>query len=121
MATFSAGRLRHRVDIEEPVETQDSASGEIIVTGWLPVFTSVPCEIAPLSAREYIESQALQSEVSTRIVMRYRAGVTANMRCKHDDNHGTVTYYQLAGKPIRDPEQGLEWMTLPVTDGVYDG
>lgn len=88
---------------------------------WQTLFPKVAAEIAPLSAREFMESQALQSEVTGRITIRYRTGVTAKMRCRHDDGRGTVTYYQLAGAPIRDPNQGLEWLTLPVATGVYDG
>lgn len=120
-STFYAGRLRHRVDIEAPVEVQDATTGEMVVQGWSAIATNVPAEIAPLSAREYLQSQALQSEVTARITIRYRTGVTAKMRCKHDDHKGTVTYYQIAGKPIRDPNQGLEWLTLPCTEGVYNG
>lgn len=119
--TFYAGRLRHRVDIQQPVEAQDDTTGEMVVTGWVNVYANVPAEIAPLSAREFIASEALQSTVAGRITVRYRIGVTAKMRCKHDDHHGTITYYQLASKPIRDPVQGLEWLTLPVEEGVYIG
>lgn len=121
MATFYSGRLRHRVDIQAPVEAQDPDSGEMKVTGWSNFAANVAAEIAPLSAREFMESQALQSTVTTRITVRYRTGITAKMRCRHDDGKGTVTYYQIAGKPIRDPNQGLEWLTLPCEDGVYDG
>jgi SPP1 family predicted phage head-tail adaptor len=121
LTTFYAGRLRHRVDIEAPIEEQDTTSGEMVVTGWSLFASNVPAEIAPLSAREYLASAALQSDVTARITIRYRVGVLAKMRCKHDDGHGTITYYQLAGKPIRDPVQGLEWLTLPVLEGVYDG
>lgn len=117
-STFYAGRLRHRVDIQRPVEVQDPQTGEVNVTAWINIFASVPCEIAPLSAREYLASAALQSDVTGRVTIRYRTGVTAKMRCRHDDMHGTVTYYQIVGKPIRDPVQGLEWLTLPVQDGV---
>lgn len=119
--TFHAGRLRHRVDIQAPVEVQDASTGEIVVTGWTTVFAKKPCEIAPLSAREFFDSQALQSTVAGRVTVRYCTGITAKMRCVHDDLHGTITYYQIAGKPIRDPEQGLQWLTLPVEEGVYDG
>lgn len=123
MATllFNSGRLRHRVDIQSPVEVQDDVTGEIKVTGWADFAANVAAEIAPLSAREFMESQALQSVVATRITVRYRVGITAKMRCRHDDGKGTVTYYQLAGAPIRDPNQGLEWLTLPCASGVYDG
>jgi SPP1 family predicted phage head-tail adaptor len=119
--TFYAGRLKHRINIEAPIAVQDALSGEMVITGWTPRWSDVPAEIRMLSAREFIESSALQSTVAGVIVVRYRVGVTAKMRCVHDDNHGTITYYQIAGHPIRDPDTGLEWLSLPVEAGIYDG
>ena len=56
-----AGRLRHRVDIEEPVDTQDSVTGEL-VSAWVPVHTNLPAAIEPLSVRDFMSSHPLFSK-----------------------------------------------------------
>lgn len=108
-----AGRLRHRVTIEQPTTTQDPNTGEQ-VPGWAAVAT-VWASVEPLSAREFIAAGAGQSSVSARVMMRYRSDVTAGMRLTY---RGKV--YNIKGV-LPDPESGLEWLTLPVSQGVDDG
>jgi SPP1 family predicted phage head-tail adaptor len=114
---FSSGRLRHRIDLELKVEEQDS-SGDMVET-WNLVKAALACEIAPLSAREYLAAQALQSGVTTKLTIRWRMGINAKMRAVHRYK-GVTTYYNIAGI-LPDPDSGLEWMTLPVSSGVNDG
>lgn len=116
--TLNAGRLRHRVDIQQRAETQDQNTGAITYQ-WVDFATKVAAEISPLSAKEFIQSAAEQSQITTKIVMRYRAGVVAKMRVVHIVN-GVATYYNIAGV-LRDPISGLDWMTLPCSTGVNDG
>lgn len=78
---MQAGRLRRRVLIEQPVDTQDSF-GEPI-TDWQDFAVSVPAAIEPLSGREFYAAQQEQSEVTTRIRIRWRKGVTELMRVSH--------------------------------------
>lgn len=109
-----ASRLRHRIDIQRPVRTQNSETGETVTT-WESVWCGVPAEIAPSSAREFIASQSLQSDITARITIRWRDGVTADMRVKRGD-----TIYNIAGV-LPDPHSGREWITLPVSTGVNEG
>ena len=44
----------------------------------------VPAEVWPLSGREYIAAQAEQAGVTTRITIRYQAGIEPAMRVLHD-------------------------------------
>lgn len=108
-----AGNLRHRVTIQQPGTTRDPNTGESI-PGWVDVAT-VWASVEPLSAREFIAASATQSKVSARIVMRHRADVTAGMRITH---RGRL--YNIEGD-LPDNESGLEWLTLPVSEGVSDG
>lgn len=108
-----AGKLRHRVTIQRPGKTQDPVTGEI-KNGWTDVVT-VWASVEPLSVREFIASEAGQSEVSARITIRYRAGITAKMRIKH---RGQI--FNIQGV-LADPKSGLEYLTLPVSAGVNDG
>ena len=68
---MNAGTLRHLATIEEP---SDSAA--------LPWATFGTAHVAldPLSSREIFSMQAIDTTVTHRVRMRYRAGVTAKMR-----------------------------------------
>lgn len=122
--TLAAGRLRHRVRIEQFVLDVDS-NGEVVqdpqtgqTTGqWLEVAT-VWGAIEPLSAREFIAAQATQSKISARIVIRHRTGLDAAMRLVHilsGDVRGTI--YNPAGF-LADKDNGIEYLTIPVSSGV---
>ncbi|MDT4809462.1 putative phage head-tail adaptor [compost metagenome] len=109
-----AGRLRHRVDIQDKVSTQDPQTGEM-VDSWATVWPSVPAEIAPLSVKEFIAAQAIQSDLSARITIRYRAGLLPTMRILHN---GRI--YNQAGW-LADPVRGNEYLTAPCSEGVNEG
>ena len=71
-----AGELRHRVTIQQLVESQNEY-GEITTTP--QTFASVWGAVEDLSGREYFAAQQINAEVSTRIRIRYRAGVVPKM------------------------------------------
>lgn len=108
-----AGKLRHKVKIQAPGLTQDPVSGEML-PGWTD-FASVWASIEPLSARDFIAAQANQSEITARIVIRYRPGILPTMRILH---RGKV--YAIQGV-LPDAKSGLEYLTIPVSEGVKDG
>ena len=110
---MKAGDLRHRVTFEQKVTTYDPESNEPLVS-WAE-FVTVWGAIKDLSVREFIAAQSTQSEVTCRIVTRYRDGFDATMRARCD---GKV--YNLHGV-LRDPVSGLEYLTFPASQGVNDG
>ena len=103
---LAAGRLRHRVTIEQPVVTQDQTTGAIVET-WGAFAERVPAAIEPLSARDFIQSAAMQSEITTRITVRYIVGLKPNMRVVHGS-----TIYNIRGI-LPDKNSGREYVTLP--------
>lgn len=107
-----AGRLRHRIILQRQQESQDSDTGAIEVV-WVNVAT-LWSEIKPISAREFVASQAEASRVTTRITIRYRADVTAKMRLFHQ---ATGFYYNIEGV-LPDPDSGFEYLTLPCSQGI---
>lgn len=111
---LNAGDLRHRITIEEPKYGQDAQTGERSVS-WRTFKADIAAAIAPLSARELVAGQAMQSKVVARITIRYLAGLTADMRIVHRD-----TVYNIEGI-LPDPDSGLEWITIPVSAGVNQG
>ena len=76
-----AGWLRKRVTIQEKRADRDPFGAERII--WVNVAT-VWAGVEPLRGREYLEAKQMQADVSTRIRMRYRSGVTPEMRVLYD-------------------------------------
>lgn len=110
---ITAGRLRHRVSLQAKVATRDPDTGAPLVT-WQEL-AKVWAAIEPLSAREFIAAQATRSEVTARIVIRYRGDVVATMRAVHG-----ARIYNIAGV-LADKDSGLEYLTLPVSEGTNTG
>ena len=79
-----AGQLDQRIVIERLVEGYDELGQPI--NDWLPIVTTW-ASVEPLVGREYLAAAALVSEVTARIRMRYRPGITSQDRIIHD---GTV-------------------------------
>ncbi|WP_201319144.1 phage head closure protein [Paenibacillus sp. EPM92] len=71
------GELRHKVTINQLQSVDDGAGGS--VDTWMPVAT-VFAAVNPLSGRELFQAQQLQSEITHKVRMRYRAGITPDMR-----------------------------------------
>lgn len=110
---MEAGKLRHRVIIQRlSNEGQDPMTGDI-VANWADLKT-VWASVEPLSVREFIQAGASQSEVTTRITMR-KTDVKAADRILHRGQIFNVTGV------LPDPKSGLEYITLPCTEGVNDG
>lgn len=104
--------LKHRVQIQQPAYTQDVNTGAMDTT-W-NILATVWASIEPVSVRDYITSNAEQSEISTRITIRYRSGVTEDMRLYHE---ATNKYYDIRGV-LPDKDTGYEYLTLPCSTGV---
>jgi len=96
------GKLRHKVTIQQPSATKDGYGA--LVENWSDVKT-VNASVEPLSGRELFAAQQVHSETTTRIKMRYRAGITSKMRVVY----GTRIYDILA--PI-DPEERHRYLLL---------
>lgn len=107
------GKLRHRITIQRKEQTQNPNTGAMTTT-WATVAT-VWAAVEPLSAREFIAAQAVQSDVSVRITMRYRTGITSAMRLLHDGKT-----YNITGV-LADKASGREYITLPCAELPHDG
>lgn len=108
-----SGKLRHRVALQQLLQTQDPVTGELS-DDWVTVAT-VWAAVEPLSAREFIAAQAGQSEITARVTIRHRPGIDGTMRLVH---RGQV--YNIHA-PLPDPKSALHYLTLPVSMGVNDG
>ena len=108
-----SGKLRHQITIQRPDYTQDPVTGEM-TPSWVEL-AKTWASVEPLSTREFVAAAASQSKVSARIVIRYRVGIDATMRIVH---RGKV--YNIEGV-LADKVSGLEYLTLPCSEGVNDG
>ena len=86
-----AHRLRHRVTVQELVETQDTNTGAI-TRGWETailddgtILDAVPAEVLTGPGREFVQSGATQGEIAARINMRWFPGLTQKMRILWDN------------------------------------
>ena len=111
---MEAGKLRHRVTIQQPTLTQDTTTGAATIT-WTDLHANVPASVEPLSVKEYLQSRTEQSETSVRVVIRYRDGLTPDMRILH---RGKI--YNPQGF-LADKVSGLEYLTIPCSEGVNEG
>lgn len=123
--SLEPGKLRHRIRIDEYVDVIDSAGEPVrgpqgeFLKEWQDVFPGqdIWAAIEPLSAREFVQSQAMQSQITSRIIMRYRSGLDAAMRIVH---LATGKIYN-PDAFLTDKESGLEYLTVPVSEGVNEG
>ena len=109
--TVAAGDLQHRVTLQQRVAGVN-ALGQAS-TSWANVF-EVWAAVEPLRGREFFAAGQGQAEVTTRITIRYRAGVVPSMRAVW---RGQPYDIQSVIEPLGQ-KQILELMCL---QGVADG
>lgn len=82
---MQAGTLRHRVTLQRFEQGQDAYGGVLQdayggpVETWADVATCWAA-VDALSGREFFATRQVQSEVSHKITLRHRSGVTPEMR-----------------------------------------
>lgn len=74
-----AGRLRHRVTVEQPSVADDGYGGQ--ARSW-SAFATVWASVEPLQGHEYFQAQQAQATVTHKVTMRHLDGVTHDMRVK---------------------------------------
>ena len=97
-----ASKLRKRITIQQPAEVQN-VYGEPGVT-W-QTFKDVRAAVEPLRGREFWAAREQQARVTTRMRIRYLAGVTPKMRVLFESR----TYLIVA---VIDPNEAHQEMQL---------
>jgi phage head-tail adaptor, putative, SPP1 family len=113
MYATNPGKYRHRVTIEQQVETRDDMGG--VVVTWQPFAVGVPAEVLTGPGRELIAADQQQADIAARINLRYTPWLTAKMRILWD---GRV--FNIVGEPDLDPT-GRRESRCKCTAGVGDG
>jgi SPP1 family predicted phage head-tail adaptor len=78
-ALLNLGDLKHRLLLEQPVESADGAGG---VTRSYATVATVWAALTPSAARSEVAADALGAEVTHEIVIRFRADVTTRHRLR---------------------------------------
>jgi SPP1 family predicted phage head-tail adaptor len=80
---MQAGKLRHRVILQQQATGRDSFGGEVV--NWTP-YATVWAAVEPLAGQERYDPVGAQllADVSHRIRIRYREGLTHKMRVSWD-------------------------------------
>lgn len=108
-----AAKLRHRVTLQTQTQAQDPQTGEVALT-WTDWLANEPAEVVPLSGREFIQSNAEQAGVDTRMTIRWRSGVEPTMRAVFDGQNYNIHAV------LPDPTN-RRWLTIMCQRGVNDG
>lgn len=87
--TIRAGQLRHPVIIEQPADVvDDTGSAE---SKWIELARRF-ASILPLSGRELLEAQRVQSSATHTITMRRFSGLKTTMRIRHREQYFDINH-----------------------------
>lgn len=110
---MQSGRLRHRITIQEPVESSDGMGG--VTTTW-NTFATIWANIRPLRGREYIAAQQTQSGITHKIEIRYLENLTPKKRVKWNSRYFDIE--SVLDVFERNKQMDLMCVeTFPVKDG----
>ncbi|HAT3749157.1 TPA: phage head closure protein [Klebsiella oxytoca] len=106
-------KLRHRITIQRRTAFQSPTTGamDYVWSDLADVWGSVVAS----SVRDFITAQAANVKVTARITIRYREDIQEKDRILF---RGKI--YSIEGI-LPDPGSGLEYLTLPCSEGVKDG
>jgi len=105
-----AGGLRHRVAIQVKSSVPDGMGGEVLTWGNVAGMGSVPAAIWPLSSKEQLDAMKLESVITNKIRIRYRAGITSANRILFGSR-----VFNIKGAPINYDERN-KTLDLLVTE-----
>lgn len=73
---MQAGDLRHRVTFQRRSKEEDGFGEQ--ATGWIDVVAGVSAAIVPLNGRELIAAQAIMSETTHQVTIRYHPALAVS-------------------------------------------
>lgn len=108
----TASSLRHRVTLQQEIQTADGAGG--YVRSWQDV-ADLWAEINSITAKSYGQERffagKIQAEITHKITIRYRAGVTADMRLLFGSSIFNI-------RSVLNKDENNETLELLVEEGV---
>ena len=98
-----AGKQRHKVTIQKPTETRDAVGG--VTTTWATLGT-IWASVEPLSGKELLSADQLNSIATLRVRCRYIKNLTHECRIFHKGRSLEIVSAQNIG------ERGVEYEIL---------
>lgn len=102
-----AGKLRHSITFQQMQKTPDGVGG--FTRAWVDVAT-VHAFVNPLSGNERWQSQRVEANTTHRIFIRYRSGITPEMRV----NFGGRIMQVVA---VLNLEERNKWLEIQAVEG----
>lgn len=112
--SVAAGELRHRVIIQQYVKGGRDADGFDLPSGWA-LLTKAYSKITPLSTKDLLSAQAAASEVSARMKVRYKTGMSINTDMRVIWK-GRI--FAIVSQGLDDNDTGLEYTTFNLSGGI---
>jgi len=109
---MKAGKLRHKVAIQESVETSDGMGGFTVAWQNVAGLGSVHAAIWPLSSKEILDAMKLESRISQKIRIRYRPGITSKNRIVFGSH-----IFNIEGAPI-NLDQRNKFLIFMVSEDI---
>ena len=109
--TLDSARLNRRITIQRRSTAVDAFGQQ--TTAWTD-FLTCWASIEPMSGRELVAAQAVQSEVTHTLTIRYRPTVTAAMRALYQGRIFEI-------RAVQDPETAHVALAMMCTEGVSPG
>jgi len=110
----NAGKLRHRLLLDEPIATQDDTGSEVI--NW-SAFGTVWASVEPLRGREQLIANQALAPLDTRIRIRWSPAVNM-ITAKWRGTHQGIIYNF---KSISQTDMGHREIEIMAQSGLNDG
>lgn len=94
-----AGQLRHRVTIQSPVQSQNE-TGEVELA-WVDL-CSLWASVEPLTGRELLRADRVESELTHRVRLRHDSRVSSRLRIVHESR--TLEIVSVANQDERNEQ-----------------
>lgn len=75
-----SGNLKRPITIQYDAGSTNTANE--LIPNW-QTFIETRAAVIPLNGKQLMEAQKIESEITTRIIIRYRTGINQNMRVLH--------------------------------------
>ena len=102
---MKAGKLRHQVTLQRN-RPEQNLLGEPL-PNWIDYATDIPAEVAPLVGKEFYGAQQINTELTTRVRLRWRSDVKAGDRVAFKER-----LFLIATPPINVQEKNHELVLM---------
>tara|TARA_Y100000310_G_scaffold316309_1_gene367839 strand:+ start:2007 stop:2354 length:348 start_codon:yes stop_codon:yes gene_type:complete len=109
--------LRQRLALETETDVEDGYGG--FSKQWVDIAT-IRCAVHPVSGRESFSQMQQRDNVTHRVIIRYRAGVTRGMRFRYEDDSTRALNVQSVQNfhSIERKLDGKRWTVLQCEEGA---